>query len=50
MGISDTFGGIDMKLFGFIGIGNMGGAIAASAAKAFDTSEILVSAAHAKTQ
>ena len=35
-----------MKLFGFIGIGNMGGAIAASATKAFDTSEILVSAAH----
>ena len=35
-----------MKLLGFIGIGNMGGAIAASAAKAVQASEILVSAAH----
>ena len=35
-----------MALFGFIGIGNMGGAIASAAAKAVDPAEILVSAQH----
>ncbi|MBR4954058.1 MAG: pyrroline-5-carboxylate reductase [Oscillospiraceae bacterium] len=37
-----------MKLLGFIGIGNMGGAIAASACKAVNAAEILVSAAHSE--
>ena len=35
-----------MATFGFIGIGNMGGAIAMAAAKAVDPAEILVSAQH----
>ena len=35
-----------MAKFGFIGIGNMGGAIARSAAKAVDPAQILVSAGH----
>ena len=35
-----------MATFGFIGIGNMGGAIAAAAAKAHDPADILVSAGH----
>ena len=35
-----------MATFGFIGIGNMGGAIAAAAAKALDPQQILVSAGH----
>ena len=35
-----------MALFGFIGIGNMGGAIASAAAKAVDPGGILVSAQH----
>lgn len=35
-----------MAKFGFIGIGNMGGAIAAAAAKAVDPAQILVSAKH----
>jgi len=38
-----------MKLLGFIGIGNMGGAIAASAVKAVDASDILVSAKHSES-
>ena len=33
-----------MATFGFIGIGNMGGAIAAAAAKAHDPGDMLVSA------
>ena len=35
-----------MATFGFIGIGNMGGAIAMAAAKAMDPAQILVSAQH----
>lgn len=35
-----------MATFGFIGIGNMGGAIASAAAKAMNPAEILVSAQH----
>ena len=35
-----------MATFGFIGIGNMGGAIAAAAARAHDPGDILVSAGH----
>lgn len=35
-----------MATFGFIGIGNMGGAIAAAAAKAHDPGDMLVSAGH----
>lgn len=35
-----------MAKFGFIGVGNMGGAIAMAAAKAVDPAEILVSALH----
>ena len=35
-----------MATFGFIGIGNMGGAIAMAAAKAIDPAQILVSAQH----
>lgn len=35
-----------MAKFGFIGIGNMGGAIASAAVKSFDPSQILVSAKH----
>ena len=35
-----------MATFGFIGIGNMGGAIAAAVAKAHDPADILVSAGH----
>jgi len=35
-----------MAAFGFIGIGNMGGAIAAAAAKAHDPADFLVSAGH----
>ena len=35
-----------MATFGFIGIGNMGGAIAAAVAKAHDPGDILVSAGH----
>ena len=35
-----------MATFGFIGIGNMGGAIAAAAARAVDPAQILVSAQH----
>ena len=35
-----------MATFGFIGIGNMGGAIAAAAAKAHDPKDIWVSAGH----
>ena len=35
-----------MATFGFIGIGNMGGAIAAAAAKAHDPGDIFVSAGH----
>ena len=35
-----------MAIFGFIGIGNMGGAIAMAAAKAVDPGQILVSAKH----
>ena len=35
-----------MATFGFIGIGNMGGAIAAAAARAHDPADIWVSAGH----
>ena len=35
-----------MATFGFIGVGNMGGAIAAAAAKAHDPADILVAAKH----
>ena len=35
-----------MATFGFIGIGNMGGAIAIAAAKAQDPKDILISAGH----
>ena len=35
-----------MATFGFIGIGNMGGAIAAAVAKAHDPADIWVSAGH----
>ena len=35
-----------MATFGFIGIGSMGGAIAAAAAKAHDPADIWVSAGH----
>ena len=35
-----------MATFGFIGIGNMGGAIAVAASKAHDPADIWVSAAH----
>ena len=38
-----------MAIFGFIGIGNMGGAIAMAAAKAVDPAQILVSAGHRET-
>lgn len=38
-----------MARFGFIGIGNMGGAIAMAAAKAVDPGQILVSAKHPET-
>ena len=38
-----------MATFGFIGIGNMGGAIASAAAKSVDPGQILVSAKHPET-
>ena len=38
-----------MATFGFIGIGNMGGAIAVAAAKAVDPAQIMVSAGHRET-
>ena len=44
--ITKTFGGDLMATFGFIGIGNMGGAIAVAASKAHDPADIWVSAGH----